>query len=60
MPPKATISKAIASGKMGRKPTQKVVVIRPNDNPKNDKEYLLKFELIKLVQDYPWAQERSS
>ena len=60
MPPKASNNKA----KRGRKPAQKVVANRPNqkasaaENDENtdeedEAEYLLKFELIELVQGYP-------
>ena len=60
MLPKASNNKA----KRGSKPVQKVVANRPNQNvsaAENDKntdeedeaEYLLKFELIELVQGYP-------
>ena len=60
MPPKASNNKA----KRGRKPAQKIVANRPNQNvsaAENDEntdeedeaDYLLKFELIELVQGYP-------
>ena len=58
MPPKSTGNKGKSKAKRGRKPAQKVVPNRPNDNPddedeEDEAEYLLKFELIELVQGYP-------